>query len=130
MFNLIWFVEQTAKKYLTKAELEREREEKYREEQARLEEEKRKKQREKVSFCLFWTVSQRISQQQEIEERMRIGRPQRAVDEMKEVEYVCKLPVEDVKKRLRKRGEPITLFGESDALREKRLIELEVRLSL
>lgn len=56
---------------------------------------------------------------------MRIGRPQQVEEEVKEVEYVARFPVEDVKKRLRKRGEPVTLFGETDALREKRLLELE-----
>eukprot|EP00698_Gefionella_okellyi_P018322 TRINITY_DN5481_c0_g1_i1.p1 TRINITY_DN5481_c0_g1~~TRINITY_DN5481_c0_g1_i1.p1 ORF type:complete len:337 (+),score=75.51 TRINITY_DN5481_c0_g1_i1:28-1038(+) len=114
------------KKYRTKAEIDQERAEKYLEEQRQLEEERARKREEK---------------RLELERAMSVGRRQK-VEEAEEEEFVSVLAVDEVKRLvfpshnfcilifscrlLRKANAPVTLFGETDAQREKRLRDYQL----
>lgn len=66
------------------------------------------------------------------EERRRKAEARLPVSSAKneEEEFVCTMAVPEVKRRLRRIGHPITLFGETDAQREKRLKDLEATMAL
>jgi len=91
------------KKYIKRGELEKEREIKYLAEQ---EEESKKRQ-------------QNVQATEQKDKKAHTETPEHVV--------VPDLTVEEVIRRLRSRGEPITLFGESDIDRLKRLRKLEER---
>jgi len=90
------------KKYVRRGEAEKEAEEAYLKEQ-----EEKNKQKEEA-------------------ERLKIGeiKKQYAIAQNK-LEVPQEIPPEEVKKRLTKRREPITLFGENDEMRAERLRHLE-----
>jgi pre-mRNA-splicing factor 18 len=93
------------KKYVKKGDLEKERVKQYYEEQRKLEEKKNKKKEET---------------------KPAIEAP--APEEPKEEKVIqVTLPRKEVKRRLRVRNEPITLFGETDELRFERLRLLELK---
>jgi len=94
------------KKYFKRSDLERNRELQYQKEQ----DEKIKKEKEKEEL-----------KQQELKERIKKYTKH---EEQKEIQE-SDLPREEVIKRLKARGEPITLFGEEDAMRADRLRQLE-----
>lgn len=94
-------LKKTGKKYIKRAEIEKKQEEEYRKQQEELERKKKRK----------------------IEETPKppVAEPP---EEKKEEEQL--LPVNYVIKRLRARGEPITLFGETARDRQARLRQLEL----
>ncbi|KAH3745964.1 pre-mRNA-splicing factor 18 [Pelomyxa schiedti] len=96
-----------SKRYMTRGDLERERERKYLEEQNAKREAEQKLLRERVQNTLR-SVS-------EPEEKQETEGPE------------LLLPVREVMARLRQRGQPITLFGEDDHQRAHRLHKLEER---
>eukprot|EP01063_Lacrimia_lanifica_P008444 TRINITY_DN1547_c1_g1_i3.p1 TRINITY_DN1547_c1_g1~~TRINITY_DN1547_c1_g1_i3.p1 ORF type:complete len:379 (+),score=154.52 TRINITY_DN1547_c1_g1_i3:64-1200(+) len=65
-------------------------------------------------------------QRREAEGRVRkeVARPTRAAKASKEAEAVASMPKQEVVKMLRERGEPVTLFGETDEGRCERLQQM------
>ena len=98
--------------WVKKADVEREREERYKEEQAKREEERRRKQEEKLS---------EIRQFYKTPEPKNTPGDQSEVIEKKREE----IPRDEVKQRLRSMRQPVTLFGEGDDERYMRLLALE-----
>lgn len=95
-------------KYVKRAELEQERIKQYLEEQKKIEEKRKMKEEAKLK------------------ERSAVSPPrQQPANEQKK--ETLNLPRREVKKRLRARGEPITLFGETDEERAERLRQLELK---
>lgn len=112
------------KKYLRRGDAERERERKYREEQERIERERQEKLKR-----------ERDQEEQEREER-RLKREKRSkassettkeanAPEAPEEEDLPDLDKQEVKSKLRELDEPVTIFGESDNDRIKRLLNAE-----
>eukprot|EP00744_Colponema_vietnamica_P022300 GILI01032016.1.p1 GENE.GILI01032016.1~~GILI01032016.1.p1 ORF type:complete len:400 (+),score=110.59 GILI01032016.1:102-1202(+) len=126
------------KKWVKRGDLEKEKEQKYLEEQARLEEERRKKQEEKERKAQAGVAVHTVSdlkaekERKEREEReakkLMLDPAVLASSETQEGEpksFVPPVPKAEVVKALRKLGEPVTLFGESDAMRYVRWRKLE-----
>jgi len=63
--------------------------------------------------------------EKELEKLQSLKKEYKCTDAVKEIKFIA-LPVEEVKRRLILRRQPITLFGESNEAREERLLALEL----
>jgi pre-mRNA-splicing factor 18 len=109
-------------KYLRRGEVERERERKYEEEQ----EEARRKREEKLKREREQEEEEREQRKRKRGRRVEEARDQQEMEEEKGVdEDLPDLDKQEVKSRLRQLDEPVTIFGESDNARIRRLLKAE-----
>ncbi|KAF7722510.1 mRNA splicing protein prp18 [Apophysomyces ossiformis] len=106
-----------SKKYVSRAELERLREEEYRrEEEERLAKEKEKKEKQRQE-------QERLKEQEK--QQAKLDSKKESVNEEVEIE-TFNISREEVVRRLRAKGQPIRLFGETDKQCKIRLRALEL----
>ncbi|KAL1925020.1 uncharacterized protein VTP21DRAFT_4674 [Calcarisporiella thermophila] len=106
------------KKYYSRAELEKIREKEYLEEQERLERERMEKLRKRLKLDEKEAKDQG-SEHSDVEDKEK-------EDQEKEETDTLNLKPEEITRRLRARGQPIRLFGETDKERKLRLRALEL----